>query len=408
MADRRRICYRKEGADMDKNESFWQAMKNGLPLGAVFFGALVGPVMVTGSYTMNYFLKYGIKGWLICPFYALCIFIWFYCGFTHTRITAESNPDKNVYDYTMLAKALYGKYTFMVPLYDLWILLAMVLTAASTIATGGKLIASFLGSAYVVGAVVMAALVTVVAIFGADIVRKASTVMMFGLIGLIILLLVITFVHKGGALLRYLSSGWEPEACPPLAEGFWRIFILTCGSSSWALGVGSLAQKLKTKKDCVAGAFTAGISGALAFLLMFFIVAAWCDQAAAVESGTPVLNIATEWLAGELPWLPIAYYGLMILALVSSGAPAVFIATQRMKKIFSGLDYEHKDKLYSIIFGTGFCAVVIVLAMTGLNAIVGKYFQYLGYYGQICGIIPMVIIWPILRKKGIRPVIKEK
>ena len=50
---------------MDKNESFWQAMKNGLPLGAVFFGALVGPVMVTGSYTMNYFLKYGIKGWLI-------------------------------------------------------------------------------------------------------------------------------------------------------------------------------------------------------------------------------------------------------------------------------------------------------------------------------------------------------
>ena len=254
----------------------------------------------------------------------------------------------------------------------------------------------------------MAALVTVVAIFGADIVRKASTVMMFGLIGLMILLLVITFVHKGGALLRYLSSGWEPEACPPLAEGFWRIFILTCGSSSWALGVGSLAQKLKTKKDCVAGAFTAGISGALAFLLMFFIVAAWCDQAAAVESGTPVLNIATEWLAGELPWLPIAYYGLMILALVSSGAPAVFIATQRMKKIFSGLDYEHKDKLYSIIFGTGFCAVVIVLAMTGLNAIVGKYFQYLGYYGQICGIIPMVIIWPILRKKGIRPVIKEK
>nr|WP_300849645.1 hypothetical protein [uncultured Schaedlerella sp.] len=72
------------------------------------------------------------------------------------------------------------------------------------------------------------------------------------------------------------------------------------------------------------------------------------------------------------------------------------------------MDYEHKDKLYSIIFGTGFCAVVIVLAMTGLNAIVGKYFQYLGYYGQICGIIPMVIIWPILRKKGIRPVIKEK
>lgn len=393
---------------MNKNESFWQALKNGLPLGAVFFGALVGPVMVTGSYTMNYFLKYGIKGWLICPFYAICIFAWFYCGFTHTRATAECNPDKDTYDYTMLAKSLYGKYTFMVPLYDLWILLAMVLTAASTIATGGMLIANFLNSSYIVGAIIMAALVTVVAIFGADIVRKASTAMMFGLIGLMLLLLIITVVMKGGALVQYLSSGWEPADCPPLREGFWRIFVLTCASSSWALGVGGLAQKLKTKKDCVAGALTAGVSGALAFLLMFFIVAAWCDQAIAVETGTPVLNIATEWLAGELPWLPVAYYGLMILALVSSGAPSVFIATQRIKKIFPGLDYEHKDKMYSTLFGIIFCVVVIVLAMTGLNAIVGKYFQYLGYYGQICGIIPMVIIWPILRKKGVKPIIKEK
>ena len=68
---------------MDKNESFWQAMKNGLPLGAVFFGALVGPVMVTGSYTMNYFLKYGIKGWLICIMHFYMVLLWIHAYKNH-------------------------------------------------------------------------------------------------------------------------------------------------------------------------------------------------------------------------------------------------------------------------------------------------------------------------------------
>lgn len=48
-----------------KNESLWSAIKAGFPVGAVFFGALVGPAMVTGSYTINYFLCSGVKGWII-------------------------------------------------------------------------------------------------------------------------------------------------------------------------------------------------------------------------------------------------------------------------------------------------------------------------------------------------------
>ena len=47
-----------------KQESLWSAIKAGFPVGAVFFGALVGPVMVTGSYTMNYFLCAGVKSWI--------------------------------------------------------------------------------------------------------------------------------------------------------------------------------------------------------------------------------------------------------------------------------------------------------------------------------------------------------
>ena len=47
-----------------KNESFWSALKAGFPVGAVYFGALVGPVMVTGSYAMNYYICAGVQSWV--------------------------------------------------------------------------------------------------------------------------------------------------------------------------------------------------------------------------------------------------------------------------------------------------------------------------------------------------------
>ena len=52
-----------------------------------------------------------------------------------------------------------------------------------------------------------------------------------------------------------------------------------------------------------------------------------------------------------------------------------------------------------------FCVIVIVMAANGLTPIVSRYFQYLGYFGQIFGVIPMVIIWPILRAKSVKAVI---
>lgn len=60
-----------------KQESLWEALKAGFPVGAVFFGALVGPVMVTSSYTINYFLCCGVKSWCFFLLYALSIG-WFF------------------------------------------------------------------------------------------------------------------------------------------------------------------------------------------------------------------------------------------------------------------------------------------------------------------------------------------
>ena len=390
-----------------KTESTWSAIKAGFPVGAVFFGALVGPAMVTGSYTINYFLCSGVKGWLYFIIYAVSIGWFFSMGFLHTKATADANPGVDVYSYPVLARSLYGsKFKFMVPIYNLWIFIAMIITGAATVATGGTLISSFLGVPYIVGAIIMAAMNLVLAIFGADMIRKSSTTMTFAIIGLTLLLVVITLATKSKELVEVLSSGWYPPAGGrSFGNGAWRIFVLCCSSCSWALGLGAVAQKMQTKKACVAGGVFAGILGASVFLLMFIIVTPWVGNiyASGTADATPVLSIATNWLG--MPWLGVIYYVLMILALISSGAPALYVAADRVRNLIPTARNSEKKTLWLFISGAIYCVVVVFLAASGLNTIVSKYFQYLGYFGQVCGVIPMAIIWPILRAKGVKPII---
>ena len=393
-----------------KKESLWSAIKAGFPVGAVFFGALVGPVMVTGSYTMNYFLCAGVKSWIYFLIYALSIGWFFSMGFEHTRQTALCNPGVDVYSYTVLSKSLYGpKLQFMVPIYNLWVFIAMIITGAATVATGGTLISSFLGTNYIVGAIIMALLNMCIAIFGADMIRKTSTGMTFGIIGMMILLVIITLATKSKDLFSVLGSDWYPPVGGrSLGNGAWRIFVLTCSSCSWALGLGAVAQKMTTKKACIAGGASAGILGAFAFLLMFIIVAPWVSEiyAGGTPDSSPVLSITTKWL--NMPWLGVIYYVLMILALVSSGAPSLYVAADRIRNIIPATRKAKNQTLALIGSSVLYCAVVITMAAGGLTPIVSKYFQYLGYFGQICGVIPMAIIWPILRARGVKPVIPGK
>lgn len=328
-------------------------------------------------------------------------------GFEHTRKTAECNPGVDVYSYTTLSKSLYGpKLRFMVPLYDLWVFFAMVLTAASTISIGGELIASFAGVGYIAGEIILAIIIMCISIFGAEIVRKTSTVMTFAMILMMILLVIITLWKKGDDLAAVLSADWYPPVGGrSLANGGWRIFVLTCSSCSWALGLGAVAQKMTTKKSCLVGGLSAGLLGAFAFFLMFLVVIPWVDKIyvdGAVNT-SPVLFIATQWL--EIPQLGTVYYILMILALISSGAPSLYVAASRIRALLFASSKSEKQNIQQIICSALFMAVVVIMASGGLTAIVSKYFQYLGYFGQICGVIPMAVVWPILRAKGVKPII---
>lgn len=168
--------------------------------------------------------------------------------------------------------------------------------------------------------------------------------MTFGMIGMMALLVIITLVTRGSQLAQTISSSWYPPyEGRSFGNGAWRVFVLCCSSCSWALGLGAVAQKCRVKAS-FAGAASAGVCGAFAFFLMWLIVLPWVGKiyVDGTVNGTPVLQITSEWMG--IPAIGVIYYLLMILALISSGAPSMYIAAERFKQFVPRLrDSERKS-----------------------------------------------------------------
>lgn len=138
---------------------------------------------------------------------------------------------------------------------------------------------------------------------------------------------------------------------------------------------------------------------------MYIIVVPWVNETYAGRHGRGGPGAQHSHRLAGLPWLGVIYYVLMILALVSSGAPSLFVAADRIKAIIPPARNAKNQTAAMIGCCLIYSVVVVIMATGGLTTIVSYYFQYLGYFGQICGVIPMAIVWPILRAKGVKPII---
>lgn len=382
------------------------SLKVGIPVGSVYVGAFASAAMVSGSYAVNYFLNHGLSGLWYMLAYAILMTFFFYCGFIHVKKVNDvraGEGDEPVYDYSSLASAMYGKFSpFLMPIYELWQLIAMVLTGAVVVASGSTMLTQLLGLPTLISAVIMSVVIILVAIFGAAVVRASSTVMTILILALLLVLLIIVMSIRGDHIAELFRIGWKPDNDNTFLGGLLRLFMLACAGSVWSLGLGSVAQKIKTKKHCFAAAASAGVGGALLFVLSVGITIGYCPEA--LQESMPILKIATVYLKESMPWLPVLYYILMMLALISSGAPSLFVFSNRFMKLFSKRNLSKKrERIANIVLSIIFMVLCTSLSMFGLTTIVSTFFQYLGYIGIPLGIIPLIFVWPVLRRKGVYP-----
>lgn len=365
-----------------KHSSF----KVGFPIGAVFFGMLVGPSMVSGIFSKVYFVPYGMWGYIFAMLYPLVVGS--IIGFS-----AELARRNQAYDYNSFCHALYGKASpICTPIMEVYMLMNQIVSLAAVATMGGSMCNTLFGWPNMAGCLVLGLICLVLVLWGAELIRKLSSWLCVVLIiGFIVLTLLVIKV-KADTFVSMINS-WYVPATADLGYGFWKACLFAfCGAGN-GMVLCAVMQKVKTKKDSLVTGLCTIIL--VAFILLVEVSLILPYMPGIMESEIPTLYIINKFLIRSMPWLPAVYYIIMVLALVTSGVPTNQAMIARVEKIIPKKGILQYEKVVKALIGIVFLAIVLLVSTLGLTTIVNKGYSFLGYIAMPLIVFPTFVLLPL-------------
>ena len=370
------------------------SLKIAFPVSAVWFGALVGPSMISGAFSIVYFAPYGIWG-LLLPLVAMG------SAATIVGMGAEVARRHKVYDYYSYTKCLYSTNTFgkiLCIIMEIYMIIAMIVGGSSVMAMGGIFLNDLLGVATVWGSIVMAAISIILVLWGAKLVRAASTVMSVIMVVGMVLLTLFAVVINPGELGTVFATGYMPEGANIWA-GIWAALMLGLSNACNALTLSSVEQKFTQKRHSVALGIGSFVLNSLAFIIEVIMVLPYCMDAEVLAQSVPVLYIVQNFLVKYAPWLPTVYMITMFLGLISSGAPQLHAVASRIRPLYPNKGIFKNDKWRNLVTGLIYFIICILISQLGLRTIIGEGYTLLGYLAIPLLVVPICILMPIRWKR---------
>ena len=362
------------------------------PVASVWFGALVGPSMVSGAFAMVYFSPYGMWG-LILPFVCMGVAS---IIVTFGLLGAKTWHIDNYYDY---GKKLYGKYSrFLNPLLEVYTVLAMIIGGSSVIVMGGTFFHDLFGLAPIIGQILMAIISSVLVLWGAELVRKSSALMTIILLAGFACLIVFSCIYGQESLVDKVTNWYVPEG-----KTFWMgvgpAIALGLSNAVNALTLSSVAQNIKTNKDVIVTGLCAFVMNSLMFIGSALFLLPYIPEV--LTADVPNLYVIRNYLVGVAPWLPTVYNIVMLLGLVSSGAPQLNAVTYRVMNLYPKKGLFNKPINCNICTAVIYMGTCIAISTFGLRAIISNGYSMLGYLAMPLIVIPLCILLPyrIIKKK---------
>ncbi len=369
-------------------KKFFTTLRVAFPVASVWFGAVVGPSMVSGAFAIVYFAPYGAWG-VIFPMLAMAI------AAVVIGMGANIARRFQAYEYNLYSKKLYGRFAkILSPILEIYMLIAMCVGGSAVIAMSAVFFLDLFGIPEFAGAVIMSAICIVLVLWGDVLVRYASSVMSVVMIAGLVVLAVLIISQRGAAMADIMENWYVPEEASVKAGAVGAI-ALGLSNCCNALTLSSVEQKVKNKRECAAIGVLSFIMSSMAFILSTLMVLPYCPEA--LTDTIPVLNIIKEYLIENVPWLHTIYVVTMILALISSGVPQLHAVASRLEKIYPR---KWKSKLRkNALSGVLYFAVCIVVSFLGLEKIINYGYSFLGYAAIPLLAVPICILWPVIWKK---------
>ena len=361
-------------------------------VGSVLFSAHAGGGFATGNQANTYYVGLGWLG----PISAVIAMLLLTLTMREAMIMYNSRGLKS---HKELFETLYHPLDKCYVLFEVFFYIMVLMAVAAAISGAASALNQYFGLNYYIGIVIVGALVLLLTIFGADLVRKVSTYM-----GIAILVTAITIytigIFKSKTLFTVMSADFSAVGFKNIPKAILNTFTYAgfqCVTLPTMIACGT---PLKGKKNCSKSMWISFVMNSVALVLSVFMLMSWKGYYSSVEGGStiPTLTVCTEM---GMKWLTVIYGICLLLCLISTGVTTTFgfVARFENHKVFKKIKSQ---RVRSAVVSAFIIILSMTISLVGLTNIIKYGYGYCGYLAIAIVVVPFLTVGVYKNRKYIK------
>ena len=330
-------------------------------VGAVLFSAHAGGGFATGNQANTYYVGIGWTG-IVSAIIAMLLLI------LTMREAMVMYNQRNLTSAKELFENLYHPFDKLEILFEIFFNIMVLMAVAAAISGAASALQQYFGFNYYACVVAVGIVVLCLTIFGANVVRMASTYM-----GMAILVTAIVIYGMGimkgqniGAILNaFTYAGFQCVTLPT---------IVACGAI------------LPDRKSCSKAMWISFVMNAIALVLSVLMLISWKGV-----YGETTLPTLTSLNAMNANWMVVVYGICLLLCLISTAVTTTFGFVARFENVRVLKNVENPVRK-RIIVSAFIIVVSMTISMAGLTNIIKYGYGYCGYLAIAIIIIPFLTV----------------
>ncbi|MBE6939904.1 MAG: hypothetical protein E7457_03700 [Ruminococcaceae bacterium] len=359
------------------------SMAMAFSVGSVLFSSHAGGGFATGNQANTYYVGLGWIG----PVAAIVAMLLLTLTMREAMIMYNS---RNIKSTRQLFETLFHPLDKLEIVFEIFFYIMVLMAIAAAISGAASALQTYMGMNYYVGILVVGIIVMMLTIFGADLVRKASTYMGIGILVTAIAIYAIGIFNAPDSIGNVFSADFSEAGFTNVPKAIENAFVYAgfqCVTLPTLIACG---KPLTNRKGCAASMWISFVMNAMALVLSVFMLMSWESFYTAAEGGTTIPTL-TSCVAMGVPFLTVAYSICLILCLISTGVTITFGFVSRFENaaIYKKIASVPTRNAISSVFIIG---LSMFISLAGLTNIIKYGYGYCGYVGALAVVIPFLTI----------------
>lgn len=349
-------------------------------IASVWFGTHAGPGVASGKQVATYYSSFGKIG-IFTPILAMALLgLAIYFALEYSRV-------HEIHDFKSFTNKFFHPYEKLFSaFFELSFLVTSLLAPGLCIATSAKLFEQYFGLNIWVGTIMMVIISVILVIYGAELVKAASTALTVGILVVIGLIVLLGINANSGAI----SENWTNTSFSDysLFGGIWLAITYTGFQSTGIIGnCISVSKGLKSKSE---SAKTAILGASLNSLMLVAIVLVnFAYQPESIKSLLPNYYIVQQI---GYPVLETVYVIFVVMASLSTIITFAFSLVARYGNKNYLVKRIKKETARNIFIVLTMLILDVMVSTFGIASIVNIGYKYLGYFSIFVVLFPVIIV----------------